>query len=97
MRPCNGIKSSLVPVRAQSISTAFTRACYILGIKDLRFHDLRHEAVTRLAEDGATIPQIQRITLHDSWGSLQRYVNLRRRGGRLDFAEALAAAKDSCV
>jgi len=23
---------------------AFTRACHVLGIKDLRFHDLRHEA-----------------------------------------------------
>ena len=64
----------------------------MLDIRDLRFHDLRHEGATRLAEDGATIPQIQRATLHDSWSSLQRYVNLRRRGDRLDFAEAIANA-----
>ena len=97
MSPCNGIKGSLVPVKSQSISGAFTRACYVLGIEDLRFHDLRHEAATRLAEDGATIPQIQRITLHDSWSSLQRYVNLRRRGDRLDFVEAMDKAKSPVV
>lgn len=31
---------------------------------------------TRLAEERMSIPQIQQYTLHDSWGSLQRYVNL---------------------
>ena len=84
---------SLVPLKATSISAQFTRACKVLDIHDLRFHDLRHEGATRLAEDGATIPQIQQYTLHDSWGSLQRYVNLRRRGDRLDFAKAIANAK----
>ena len=93
MAGCDGIKDSLVPLNPRSISAAFTRACKVLGIEDLRFHDLRHEAATRLAEDGATVPQIQRVTLHSSWGSLQRYVNLhRRRSGRLDFEEALRLA-----
>ena len=93
MAGCDGIAGSLVPLNPRSISAAFARACKVLGIDDLRFHDFRHEAATRLAEDGATVPQIQRVTLHNSWGSLQRYVNLhRRRTDRLDFAEALRAA-----
>lgn len=93
MLACKGIKDSLVPISGKTIGTAFSRACDILGIDDLRFHDLRHEGATRLAEDGFTIPQIQRVTLHDSWNSLQRYVNRRQRPQRLDFAEAIAAAE----
>nr|DAR31431.1 MAG TPA: Integrase [Caudoviricetes sp.] len=94
MAKLEGRKGSLVPLKATSISAQFTRACCVLDIHDLRFHDLRHEGATRLAEDGATIPQMQRVTLHDSWSSLQRYVNLRRRGERLEFAEAIKVARD---
>ena len=91
MASCSkGRAGSLIPLQAKSISANFTRACKVLGIADLRFHDLRHEGATRLAEDGLTIPQIQQITLHDSWGSLQRYVNPRRRPSRLDFLDAVA-------
>lgn len=93
MGSCNGIRGSLVPLDAKSISTAFTRACKALGIVDLRFHDLRHEGATRLAEDGATTAQMQLVTLHDSWKSLERYVNLRKRPARLEFAEAMAVAE----
>lgn len=63
------------------------------GLNGLRFHDLRHEALTRYAEDGLTIPQLQQISLHESWESLRRYVNFHHRDGRLDFAEAMLVAK----
>lgn len=42
----------LIPVNTKTVSTYFTRACDIFGIEDLRFHDLRHEAATRYAENG---------------------------------------------
>lgn len=79
----------LLPVNTQTISDYFRRACRLNNIVDLRFHDLRHEAATRYAEDGFTIPQLQTITLHSSWNSLKRYVNLRKRGVRLDYAKAI--------
>lgn len=82
----------LIPVDARSVSTYFARACKILNINDLRLHDLRHEGATRLAEDGLTIPQIQQVTLHESWGSLQLYVNITPRGDRLDYEEAMQVA-----
>lgn len=88
-----GIADSLVPCNGKSVSAAWTRACKVLGIKDLRFHDLRHEAATRMAEDGFTIPQMQRVTLHDGWNSLQRYVSVRKRSTRLDFKEAMMQAQ----
>lgn len=46
-----------------------------------------------MAEDGFTIPQMQRVTLHDGWNSLQRYVSVRKRSTRLDFKEAMMQAQ----
>jgi len=83
----------LIPVDAKSVSTYFARACNVLAINDLRLHDLRHEGATRLAEDGLTIPQIQQVTLHESWGSLQLYVNVEPRGERLNYEDAMQVAK----
>ena len=40
------------PYDPRSVSAAFTRSCKVLGIVDLRFHDLRHEATSRLFERG---------------------------------------------
>lgn len=67
----------LFPYDPRTVSAAWTRAMHVLGIEDLRFHDLRHEACSRLAESGRTIPEIQQVSLHESWGSLQRYVQMR--------------------
>lgn len=76
----------LLPFNSKTIGSYFTRACHMLGIEDLRFHDLRHEACSRLAEDGYTIPRIQQVSLHDSWSSLQIYVNMpTKKQKRLDF------------
>ena len=44
--------------------------CSIKKGEGLRFHDLRHEAATRYAEDGFSIPKLQTITLHESWNTL---------------------------
>ncbi len=65
------------PYNSESIGTAFTRACKNLGIKDLRFHDLRHEAASRLFEDGYGIEEVAMVTLHESWTDLKRYTQVR--------------------
>lgn len=68
----------IFPYNPRSISAAFTRACHLLGIEDLHFHDMRHEATSRLFESKKyTIPEVQLFTLHESWAVLARYVNLR--------------------
>ena len=82
----------LLPLSSKMISKHFTEACKILGIDDLHFHDLRHEAATRLSEEGLTVPQMQQVTGHESWSSLQRYVNVSPRKSLLDFNEALDVA-----
>jgi integrase len=68
----------IFPYSTDAISTAFTRACRILGIEDLRFHDLRHEGISRLFEMGRTIPQAAAISGHRSWTSLKRYTHIRQ-------------------
>lgn len=89
-------KDRLISINAKSVSAAFTRACLVLKIDDLCFHDLRHEGASRLAEDGFTIPQIQQVTLHDSWGSLSLYVNMQAsKMKRLDYAAASLTACQS--
>lgn len=79
----------LCPFNQKTIGSKFTHACHILDIGDLRFHDLRHEACTRLAEAGMTIPQIQSVSLHDSWASLQRYVAVHKRKKVLEFDDVM--------
>ena len=59
-------KPLLFPYHSDTISAAFTRACKVLEIEDLRFHDLRHEGVTRLFEIGETIPQVAAVSGHRS-------------------------------
>jgi integrase len=65
------------PYDERSISAAWTRATRVLGIKDLRFHDLRHEATSRLFEAGYSIQEVALFTLHESWESLRSYTHLR--------------------
>lgn len=67
----------IFPFEARSIGSAFRQACRMLDIRDLRFHDLRHEATSRLFEAGYSIVEVQQFTLHDSWGTLSRYTHLR--------------------
>lgn len=52
----------LFPFTTDAISAAFTRACKLLGIEDLHFHDLRHESVSRLLEMGWTIPRVAEVS-----------------------------------
>ena len=68
----------LVPVRrAASISDKFAKLTKAANIVDLTFHDLRHEAISRMFERGMTIEQVRVASGHRSFEQLARYVNLR--------------------
>lgn len=70
------------PYNHRTISANFTRACQFLQIKDLHFHDLRHEGVSRLFELGYSIPHAAAVSGHRSWSSLQRYAHIRQTGDK---------------
>jgi integrase len=75
-------KGRIFPHSEDAVGIAFTRACKLLEIGDLHFHDLRHEGVSRLFEMGWTIPRVATVSGHRSWGSLQRYTHLRQTGDK---------------
>jgi len=64
-------------IRPSSVSQAFLRSCTRAGIEDLRLHDLRHEAASRLFEKGLTPMQVASITGHQDMKMLQRYTHVR--------------------
>jgi integrase len=75
-------KGRIFPYTEDAISASFTRACQVLAIDNLHFHDLRHEGVSRLFEMGKTIPHVAAVSGHRSWQSLQRYTHLRQTGDK---------------
>ncbi|MGI2169633.1 site-specific integrase [Shewanella sp. MF05960] len=54
----------IFPYNPKSISAGWQRVRTSLGITDLRYHDLRREAASRLAEMGLPINIVARITGH---------------------------------
>jgi integrase len=62
---------------AASISDKFARMRERIGITDLRFHDLRHEAISRMFERGMTVEEVMPVSGHRTLDQLSRYINLR--------------------
>jgi integrase len=62
---------------ANTARVAFERARSSAQLADLRFHDLRHEAVSRLFERGLNIAEVSAISGHKELRMLQRYTHLR--------------------
>lgn len=63
--------------RADSLENAWRRAVKATGITDLRFHDLRHEAVSHLFELGLNPMEVAAISGHKTLQMLKRYTHLR--------------------
>lgn len=68
---------------------AWNDAKRVAGLEDFRFHDLRHEAVSRLVEAGLSDQEVAAISGHKSMQMLKRYTHLRAEDlvGRLDSLE----------
>ena len=60
-----------------AISQGFARTCRNAGISGLHFHDLRHEATSRLFENGFDTMEVRTITGHKTLQMLARYTHLR--------------------
>jgi len=64
------------PIKADSLGQAFRRVTARAGIDSLRFHDLRHEATSRLFEKGLQLMEVSAITGHKDLAMLKRYTHL---------------------
>jgi len=63
--------------RAYAFTKAWGTLKKSLGLADLHFHDLRHEAVSRLVEGGLSDQEVAAISGHKSMQMLKRYTHLR--------------------
>lgn len=62
----------IFPYRAKTAGKRFTEAKKALGIKNLRFHDNRREAASRLFEEGFSVPEVMLMTGHKTPQMLMR-------------------------
>jgi integrase len=65
----------LFPITANAFRLAWERVKERVGIEDLRFHDLRHEAISRLFEKGLSVPEVALISGHRDLRMLLRYTH----------------------
>ena len=63
----------IFPYNSKSFSSLFPRACEELDIIDLQFHDLRHEATSRIAPKLGNVLELSAVTGHMSLQMLKRY------------------------
>ena len=69
--------TSPFPVTPNGFRLAWDRLRSRAGLVDLRFHDLRHEAISRFFELGLNIPEVAVISGHKDPRMLFRYTHLR--------------------
>lgn len=80
------ISGRVFPLTKNAVQQAFHRACKRAGIIELRFHDLRHEAISRLFELGLNPMEVASISGHKTLQMLKRYTHLKA----VDLARKLA-------
>ena len=71
------IDGRVFPVTAEALKKAWERACERAGIEDFHFHDLRHEATSRLAEKLPNLIELASVTGHKDLKMLKRYYHPR--------------------
>ena len=68
--------SHVFPISEIAIRQAWGRLMKNCEITDLTFHDLRHEAISRLFEKGLNVPEVALVSGHKTASQLFRYVQI---------------------
>lgn len=85
-RPADG---AVIGTTAEGLKQAFERARSRAKMEHFNFHDLRHEATSRLFERGWNIMEVASVTGHQDLQMLKRYTNLRASDLARKLQEAL--------
>ncbi|MGB2534045.1 MAG: tyrosine-type recombinase/integrase [Candidatus Puniceispirillum sp.] len=64
-------------ITASGLQQAFRKLTSQLQIHNLRFHDLRHEAISSFFEMGLSVPEVQLMSGHRTLDQLMRYSHAR--------------------
>jgi len=70
------VDDKVFPIHVEALKSLWQRARVRAGIQDLTFHDLRHEATSRLFEKDLNVMEVATITGHKDLRMLERYTNL---------------------
>lgn len=70
------IDGKVFPTSFEALKQAFERAVERACIPNFRFHDLRHEGVSRLFEKGLNVMEVASISGHKTLQMLKRYTHL---------------------
>jgi integrase len=72
------LKGRIFTCDRMTLHKAFVRACERANLTDFHFHDLRHEALSRLAERGDfSVLEIAAVSGHKTLQTLKRYTHLQ--------------------
>jgi integrase len=77
-RPLKG--GPIFAIKVSELRSAWDKACERANIEGLRFHDLRHEATSRLFELGLDRIEAASVTGHKTIQMLNDYTHLRAEG-----------------
>lgn len=77
LRSLSAREGMVFELSANALRQAWERLRNRAGLNDLRFHDLRHEAISRFCEMGLSIPEVSAISGHRDPRMLFRYLHLR--------------------
>lgn len=66
----------IICITYESLKAAWRRACERAGINNLRLHDLRHTAATRLALASGNLFLVKALTGHKTLKMVERYVSV---------------------
>ncbi len=58
-----------------TVKKSFASACRDAKVKDFRFHDCRHTAITRMIAAGIPAPEVMKISGHTQMSTFLRYLN----------------------
>jgi hypothetical protein len=70
------VRASGNPISMSGLDTAFGRAMAKAGIKDFRFHDLRHTTATRLLRQEGNLRMVQKLLQHSDIATTARHAHV---------------------
>jgi len=96
MKMDSGKEEGLIfDVRPVTVAQAFRRAADAVGIRDIRFHDIRREAVTRLHDKyGFSLLALTQFTGHADVRTLQKHYFAPKAEEASEFAKRVAAMRE---
>lgn len=86
-------EKKVITISAVGLRIARERAKRRAKIRDFRFHDLSHEAISRFFEIGLSVPEVALIAGHKTATMLFRYNHLRPEDVGKKLRNSIAASK----